>query len=84
VASYASRVWFFAACLTLVLIWVPSITFFDVDTWQLVINTATTIGTFLPVALLQNTQTRADAAVQHKLYAAVRHKLYAIADGCRT
>lgn len=41
----------------------------DVDTWQLVINTATTIVTFLMVALLQNAQTRADQAVQHKLNA---------------
>jgi low affinity Fe/Cu permease len=52
-----------------VLIWAPTIVFFDIDTWQLIINTATTIVTFLLVALLQNTQTRADAAVQHKLNA---------------
>jgi hypothetical protein len=69
VASYASRAWFFAAATILVLIWAPSIAFLDVDTWQLVINTATTIVTFLMVALLQNTQTRADAAIQHKLNA---------------
>ncbi len=41
----------------------------DIDTWQLIINTATTIVTFLMVALLQNTQTRSDQAVQHKLNA---------------
>jgi len=41
----------------------------DVDTWQLIINTITTIATFLLVALLQNTQKRADEAVQHKLNA---------------
>jgi hypothetical protein len=35
----------------------------------LIINTATTIVTFLMVALLQNTQTRSDQAVQHKLNA---------------
>ncbi len=35
--------------------------------WQLVINTLTTIVTFLVVALLQNSQTRADKAIQHKL-----------------
>ena len=39
------------------------------DTWQLIINTATTIVTFLLVALLQNTQQRADHATQHKLNA---------------
>jgi hypothetical protein len=68
-ATFASRAWFFAACLLLVVIWAPTIAFFTIDTWQLIINTATTIVTFLLVALLQNTQTRADAAVQHKLNA---------------
>jgi low affinity Fe/Cu permease len=68
-AAYAARAWFFAGCLLLVLIWAPTILFFPLDTWQLIINTATTIITFLLVALLQNTQTRADAAVQHKLNA---------------
>ena len=41
----------------------------SVDTWQVVINTVTTIITFLLVALLQNTQSRADQAVQQKLNA---------------
>jgi low affinity iron permease len=41
----------------------------DIDTWRLIINTVTTIVTFLLVALLQNTQKRADEAVQHKLNA---------------
>jgi low affinity Fe/Cu permease len=70
VAEFTARAWFFAACLALVLIWAPS--FFligDVDTWQLIINTATTIVTFLLVALLQNTQHRSDRASQHKLNA---------------
>jgi low affinity Fe/Cu permease len=40
-----------------------------VNTWQLIINTITTIVTFLMVALLQNSQTRSDQAVQHKLNA---------------
>jgi low affinity Fe/Cu permease len=40
-----------------------------VDTWQLIINTVTTIVTFLLVALLQNTQKRAEEAVQRKLNA---------------
>jgi len=68
VNRFVSRAWFFAGCVLLVVIWVPS--FFvirDVNTWQLIINTATTIVTFLLVALLQNTQTRADNALQHKL-----------------
>jgi low affinity Fe/Cu permease len=66
----ASRAWFFAVCVLLVVIWAPSIAVLkDIDTWQLIINTVTTIVTFLLVALLQNSQTRADLAVQHKLNA---------------
>ena len=50
---------FFLACVALVLIWVPSyFVFGSLDTWQLVINTATTIVTFLLVALLQDSQRR--------------------------
>jgi low affinity Fe/Cu permease len=66
----ASRALFFALCVLLIVIWAPSILVLgSVDTWQLVINTATTIVTFLMVALLQNSQTRSDQAVQHKLNA---------------
>lgn len=66
----ASRAWFFTFCVILVLLWAPSIIIIrNIDTWQLIINTITTIVTFLLVALLQNTQTRADQAVQHKLNA---------------
>jgi low affinity Fe/Cu permease len=71
-ASAASRLvsgaWFFLLCVLLVVIWAPSyFVFRSVDTWQLIINTVTTIVTFLLVALLQNTQTRSDEAVQDKL-----------------
>jgi len=53
-----------------VVLWVPTLWVLpSVDTWQLVINTVTTIITFLLVALLQNTQSRADQAVQQKLNA---------------
>ena len=52
------------------MVWAPSIFVLQsVDTWQLIINTATTIITFLMVALLQNSQTRSDQALQHKLNA---------------
>ena len=69
-ARFFSKPWFFAMCVVLVLAWAPSILLIrDVDTWQLIINTATTIVTFLMVALLQNTQTRADEASQDKLNA---------------
>jgi low affinity Fe/Cu permease len=66
----ASRAYFFAFCVLLIVVWAPS--FFligNLDTWQLIINTCTTIITFLMVALLQNSQTRSDQAVQHKLNA---------------
>jgi Low affinity iron permease len=69
-SEMAGRAAFFAFCVLLIVIWAPSILILrDVDTWQLIINTATTIITFLMVALLQNSQTRSDQAVQHKLNA---------------
>lgn len=70
VSRFVSRAWFFAGCVALVVIWAPSYLLIkDLDVYQLLINTATTIVTFLLVALIQNTQTRADAAVQQKLNA---------------
>src|SRR5438552_18612441 len=69
-SDIAGRAAFFAFCLLLIIVWAPSILLLrDVDTWQLIINTATTIITFLMVALLQNSQTRTDQALQHKLNA---------------
>jgi uncharacterized membrane protein len=69
-ARFVSRAWFFTLCVLLVVVWVPSYFLIqNLDTWQLIINTATTIVTFLLVALLQNTQTRADEAIQQKLNA---------------
>ena len=44
------------------------------DTWQLVINTGTTIVTFLMVFLIQNTQNRDSAAIQLKLDELIRSK----------
>src|SRR5437588_2696247 len=69
-SDVAGRAAFFAFCVLLIVVWAPSIlVLHDVDTWQLIINTATTIITFLMVALLQNSQTRNDQAVHHKLNA---------------
>jgi Low affinity iron permease len=69
-AHVASRASFFTFCVLLIVVWAPSYFLIrDLDTWQLIINTATTIVTFLLVALLQNSQTRSDQAVQHKLNA---------------
>lgn len=69
-STFVSRAWFFTMCLLLIVVWAP--TYFvigNTDTWQLIINTATTIITFLLVALLQNSQRRSDEATQHKLNA---------------
>jgi low affinity Fe/Cu permease len=69
-SQLVSQAWFFAACVLLIVLWAPSFPLVgSLDTWQLLINTATTIITFLLVALLQNAQQRADQATQHKLNA---------------
>ncbi len=58
----------FGVALAAVLVWaVLGPIFHFSDTWQLVINTATTIVTFLMVFLIQNTQNRDSEAVQIKL-----------------
>src|SRR3954452_19443521 len=58
----------FIVCVLLVLVWAASGPIFKFsETWQLVINTGTTIITFLMVFLIQNTQNRDGAAVQTKL-----------------
>ena len=69
-SGVVGRAAFFAFCVLIVVLWLPTIFLLhDVDTWQLIINTLTTIITFLMVALLENTHTRSDKAVQHKLNA---------------
>ncbi len=55
-AELVSKAPFFTFCVLLVVVWAPTIVLVDFDTWQLLINTPTTIITFLLVALLQNTQ----------------------------
>lgn len=63
----------FFLALTVVLVWLFSGPMFDFsDTWQLVINTGTTIITFLMVFLIQNTQNRDAKAVQLKLDEIIR------------
>jgi low affinity Fe/Cu permease len=76
VSRVTARAWFFAACVTLVALWAPSILVIDaVDTWQLIINTVTTIITFLLVGLMQNISARSDAASQQKLNALAQGQL---------
>lgn len=68
-SKVVSRAPFFGACAILVVVWFPTLFIFAVNTSQLIINTITTIITFLLVALLQNSQTRSDEALQEKLNA---------------
>src|SRR5687768_1823225 len=59
---------FFAGALILVLVWVPLVAVFQsVDTWQLVLNTVTSVTAFLLIALLQNSERRNDRAIHRKL-----------------
>ena len=68
VSKWTGRPAVFIACCALVISWALSGPLFAFsDTWQLVINTATTIITFLMVFLIQNTQNRDNAAIQAKL-----------------
>lgn len=63
----------FALCVILIVVWgVTGPIFHYSDTWQLVINTGTTIITFLQVFLIQNTQNRDGAAIQAKLDELIR------------
>ena len=67
-SNFVSGAPFFAFCVLLVVLWAP--TYFlvgNLDAYQLVISTPTTVITFLLVALLQNTQKRTEAALQRKL-----------------
>jgi low affinity Fe/Cu permease len=72
-AKAAGRPYTFIACLLLVVVWAATgpIAGFS-DTWQLIINTSTTIITFLMVFLIQNTQNRDNAAIQAKLDELIR------------
>jgi low affinity Fe/Cu permease len=60
--------WMFIANVFLILVWLFAGPFFHYsDTWQLVVNTATTVFTYLAVFLIQNTQNRDAKAIHLKL-----------------
>ena len=63
----------FILCAAVIVVWAGSGPIFGFsDTWQLIINTGTTIVTFLMVFLIQNTQNRDGAAIQAKLDELIR------------
>ncbi len=65
--------WAFAIALLIIVVWgATGPTFHYSDTWQLIINTGTTIVTFLMVFLIQNTQSRDAKAVHLKLDEVIR------------
>ena len=67
-ARYAGHPLAFLTATTLVIVWALTGPLFGFsDTWQLVINTSTTIVTFLMVFLIQHTQNRDTLAIQLKL-----------------
>ena len=73
VSRLTGRAWTFMLCILFVLVWAATGPAFGFsDTWQLVINTSTTIITFLMVFLIQNTQNRDNAALQAKLDELIR------------
>src|ERR1700704_4773270 len=69
----AGRAWVFALAVATIAVWAVTGPLFGFsDTWQLVINTGTTIITFLMVFLIQNTQNRDAEAIQVKLDELIR------------
>lgn len=73
VSTWAGSAAVFLGAILVVIIWASSGPLFHFsDTWQLVINTGTTIVTFLMVFLIQNTQNRDGKALQIKLDELIR------------
>jgi low affinity Fe/Cu permease len=68
VSRFVSKGFFFTAAVVVVLLWMPTILFISsIDTWQLVINTLTSVLAFLLIALLQNSERRYDDALHQKI-----------------
>jgi low affinity Fe/Cu permease len=73
VSTLAGKAVVFLGAFLVVVVWASTGPFFGFsDTWQLVINTGTTIVTFLMVFLIQNTQNRDSKAMQLKLDELIR------------
>src|SRR4029450_7322465 len=73
IALAVGSAWAFIIAITIVIVWAATGKMFHFsDTWQLIINTGTTIVTFLMVFLIQNTQNRDGKAIQLKLDELIR------------
>src|SRR5437764_14115701 len=73
ISREVGRAWVFVVAVLSIVIWAFTGPLFGFsDTWQLVINTGTTIVTFLMVFLIQNAQNRDSAAIQAKLDEIIR------------
>jgi low affinity Fe/Cu permease len=73
VATASGSPWAFLLAFLVIVVWATTGPIFNFsDTWQLVINTGTTIVTFLMVFLIQNTQNRDGVAIQLKLDELIR------------
>lgn len=67
-SAYVGSRWAFAAAVGVIIVWaITGPLYHYSDTWQLIINTGTTIVTFLMVFLIQNTQNRDARAINLKL-----------------
>ncbi len=73
VSSAVGQLWAFVIALFCIIVWALSGPIFQFsDTWQLIVNTSTTIITFLMVFVIQNSQNRDSAAIQAKLDELIR------------
>lgn len=67
-SKFVSRGVFFTISVVVVAIWMPTLFLFQsIDTWQLIINTLTSVLAFLLIALLQNSERRYDEALHQKI-----------------
>lgn len=72
-SMWLGSAWAFVGAGLVVLVWAATGPFYHYsDTWQLIINTGTSVGTFLMVFLIQNTQNRDARAINLKLDELIR------------